>query len=44
MPCWFSSWDPGDPLVQEVLRAGIFLPLLGYDRRGRYSVLVRNWS
>ena len=26
------SWDPKDPAVQEILSAGIFLPLPGFDR------------
>ena len=26
------SWDPKDPAVQEILAAGIFLPLPGFDR------------
>ena len=41
MPCWFGAWDPRDPQVEEVLRAGVFLPLKGYDRQGRYGFLVR---
>ena len=41
MPCWFDAWDPRDPQVEEVLRAGVFLPLRGYDRQGRYGFLVR---
>jgi len=41
IPNWFDNWDPSDPSLQKILNAGIFLPLHGYDRRGRYSILVR---
>ena len=30
--CIPFSWDPKDPAVQEILAAGIFLPLPGFDR------------
>ena len=41
LPCWFGAWDPRDPQVWAVLRAGVFLPLHGYDRQGRYCFLIR---
>ena len=41
IPCWWGSWDPHHPEVEEVLRAGVFLPLQGFDRQGRYCFLVR---
>lgn len=41
LPCWFGAWEPREPQVEEVLRAGVFLPLHGYDRQGRYCFLVR---
>ena len=41
LPCWFSSWDPREEMVQLVLSAGVFLPLQGFDRRGRYCFLIR---
>ena len=41
LPCWFDAWDPSLPSLQAVLRAGIFLPLQGFDRRGRYGFLIR---
>lgn len=41
LPCWFDAWDPSLPPLQAVLQAGVFLPLQGYDRRGRYCILIR---
>ena len=41
LPCWFDAWDPSIPSIQSVLKAGVFLPLQGYDRRGRYCFLIR---
>ena len=41
MPCWWGSWDPQDQEVEEVLAAGVFLPLQGFDRQHRYTFLVR---
>jgi len=41
LPCWFEAWDPSESSTQTVLRAGIFLPLQGYDKMGRYCFLIR---
>ena len=41
LPCWFDGWDPTLPQLEAVLRAGVYLPLQGYDRRGRYCFLIR---
>jgi len=38
-PEWFDNWDPMDPAVQEILNTGLFLPLPGYDRHGRFVTL-----
>ena len=40
-PSWFLEWDPRDETVQNVLQTGMFLPLRGFDKRGRYPILVR---
>jgi len=42
LPEWFDNWDPKDPAVQEILAAGIFLPLPGFDREGRLVTLSRS--
>jgi len=41
IPNWFDNWDPADPSLQKIVAAGVFLPLQGYDRLGRYCILVR---
>lgn len=41
LPCWFDDWDPSLPNLQAVLKAGVFLPLQGYDKKGRYCFLIR---
>jgi len=41
LPSWFADWDPRLPAVQAILKAGMFLPLPGYDRQGRKVVLMR---
>ena len=41
IPKWFDIWDPSEPSLQRIIEAGIFLPLQGYDKLGRYSILVR---
>jgi len=37
---WFD-WDAQSKLFQKMLNAGIFLPLPGYDKKGRKVVLMR---
>jgi len=41
LPAWFSGWDPTQASIQNVLKAGVFLPLAGYDKHGRWVYLVR---
>ena len=41
LPNWFDNWDPSEPNLQRIVEAGVFLPLQGFDRLGRYSILVR---
>ena len=41
LPNWFDSWDSSDPNLQKIISAGVFVPLQGYDKQGRYSILVR---
>ena len=39
IPEWFANWDPFDSAIQEILDAGICLPLPGYDKEGRCVIL-----
>ena len=39
---WFDNWDPRQPQLQAILKAGVYLPLPGYDKHGRYVMLMRN--
>jgi len=39
VPEWFDNWDPFEPQVQEILKSGVYLPLPGYDKKGR-SVII----
>ena len=41
LPKWFDNWDPSEPNLQKIIEAGVFLPLQGFDKLGRYSILVR---
>ena len=41
LPNWFSDMNPRDAKMEAVLRSGLFLPLRGYDARGRYTILLR---
>jgi len=38
-PEWFDHWDPFNPAIQQILDAGICLPLPGYDKEGRCVTL-----
>ena len=40
-PEWFDDWDPTDEGVKKVLDSGAFLPLRGYDKKGRFVMIVR---
>ncbi|XP_023321804.1 retinol-binding protein pinta [Eurytemora carolleeae] len=44
LPEWFDSWDPRIPVLKDIIDAGIYLPLRGYDKDGRFVVLMRNGS
>jgi len=41
LPSWFDNWDPTKPEIQAILKAGMYLPLNGYDRHGRRIILMR---
>ena len=41
LPSWFDNWDPRRPELQAILKAGMYLPLQGYDQHGRRVVLMR---
>ena len=41
VPEWFDDWDPSDEGVRKVLDTGGILPLRGYDKKGRFVMLVR---
>jgi len=41
IPEWFDDWDPFNPIIQEFLSSGVYLPLPGYDRKGRYVVMCQ---
>jgi len=41
LPAWFDDWDPTQESVQRILNAGVYLPLRGFDKQGRYVILVR---
>ncbi|RXG54537.1 Alpha-tocopherol transfer protein-like [Armadillidium vulgare] len=40
-PEWYSNRDPLDPKIAEILSLGVFLPLPGYDDKGRKVILIR---
>jgi len=42
LPEWFDEWDPRQDYVQTILKAGVYLPLHGYDKKGRFVILMRN--
>jgi len=42
LPSWFSDWDPRLPELAAYIKAGVYLPLPGYDRHGRRVVIMRN--
>jgi len=41
LPSWFDDWDPKLESVSRILNAGVYLPLRGFDKKGRYVILVR---
>jgi len=41
VPEWFDNWNPSQSNLEEIWKAGIFLPLRGFDKHGRYVILVR---
>ena len=38
LPVWFDNWDPAQASLEAIFSAGIYLPLRGYDKKGRYNV------
>ena len=41
LPSWFDDWDPRRPEIRHIIRAGVVIPLPGYDRHGRKVVVMR---
>jgi len=41
LPIWFDDWEPTQKKLQEIFSAGIYLPLCGFDKKGRYASLLR---
>jgi len=41
VPEWFDNWDPTLPLAQEILGWGCYLPLPGFDKKGRMVLMMR---
>ena len=41
LPAWFDDWNPQQESVKRVIDAGVYLPLRGFDKEGRYVILVR---
>lgn len=41
VPEWWAGWDPRQEQLEKIIHAGIFLPLRGFDRQGRYVLLIR---
>jgi len=41
LPEWFGDWDVKEAGVQEVMKSGAYLPLPGYDKKGRFVILMR---
>ena len=39
LPVWFDNWDPAKASLEAIFSAGIYLPLRGYDKKGRYVSL-----
>jgi len=42
MPAWFDNWDPEQEQLHNIFSAGIYLPLRGFDKQGRYVILIRS--
>ena len=41
LPAWFSDWDPQEENIKQVMKAGVYLPMRGFDKEGRYVILIR---
>ena len=41
VPEWFDHWDPTEEGVRTVLDSGGILPLRGYDKKGRFVMIIR---
>ena len=41
LPSWFDGWDPRKPELKHIIKAGVVIPLPGYDRHGRKVIVMR---
>lgn len=41
LPECYDNWNPFEEKAQDLLKAGAFLPLRGYDKKGRFVLLIR---
>jgi len=41
LPTWFDNWDPRLPEIKNIIKAGIYIPLPGYDKHGRKVIVMR---
>jgi len=41
LPECYDNWDPTEEKAQILLKAGAYLPLRGYDKEGRFVLLIR---
>jgi len=41
LPTWFDNWDPRLPEIRNIIKAGIYIPLPGYDKHGRKVIVMR---
>jgi len=42
LPAWFDNWNPEQEQLNNIFSAGIYLPLRGFDKQGRYVILIRS--
>jgi len=42
LPAWFDNWDPSQTKIRRILESGAMLPLKGFDRHGRWAMMVRS--
>jgi len=41
LPTWFDNLDPRLPEIKNIIKAGIYIPLPGYDKHGRKVFVMR---